>query len=264
MMQRAYVLWISAIILGMVIMFYQRVTGPTYPKLVKQEIEQQIIKCKLPRSWTSGEKAVVEIPAQKLHGKFLVSYRRFKSYDVWATDTMQYKDGKYFFLLPTLPPAGKIVYSLAYYDGNVKKNIAESVVLRYKGKVPTWILIFHVFMMILSVFWGIRAGLEAIFRRKNLKNLSYFATLFLFIGGLILGPIVQYYAFGAFWTGWPLGHDLTDNKTAVSIIFWFIALWKLRKNPQHWKAVLLASAVQVLMYFIPHSVLGSEIDFTKE
>ena len=43
-----------------------------------------------------------------------------------------------------------------------------------------------------------------------------FATLGL--GGMILGPIVQKYAFGAYWTGIPFGHDLTDAKNLVDAL----------------------------------------------
>ena len=90
------------------------------------------------------------------------------------------------------------------------------------------------------------------------------ATIFSFLlGGLILGPIIQLYAFGALWTGWPFGHDLTDNKTLASFILWIIAVWRLRKNPNARGWVLVASLGLLAVYLIPHSVLGSEIDFRE-
>jgi hypothetical protein len=86
----------------------------------------------------------------------------------------------------------------------------------------------------------------------------------LFIGGLILGPIVQQYAFGAFWTGWPFGHDLTDNKTIIAFIFWAIALFQvMKKKPKAGIWVIVATIVMLAVYLIPHSVLGSEIDYTQ-
>ncbi|MCK4406396.1 MAG: hypothetical protein KAV44_01845, partial [Bacteroidales bacterium] len=88
-------------------------------------------------------------------------------------------------------------------------------------------------------------------------------TICLFIGGLILGPIVQKFAFDAFWTGWPWGHDLTDNKTIVAFIFWLIALIRLIKNKEKSGWALVASIVLLVIYLIPHSVLGSEIDYTQ-
>ncbi|RLD46076.1 MAG: hypothetical protein DRI88_08000, partial [Bacteroidetes bacterium] len=85
----------------------------------------------------------------------------------------------------------------------------------------------------------------------------------LFVGGLILGPVVQKFAFGAYWTGWPIGHDLTDNKTAFTFIFWLIAWFVLRKNPANRVWPIVATIMMLAVYVIPHSVMGSEIDHTK-
>jgi uncharacterized membrane protein len=74
---------------------------------------------------------------------------------------------------------------------------------------------------------------------------------------------MQEYAFGALWTGWPFGHDLTDNKTLVSLIIWIIALFVLRKNRENRIWPVIAFVVMLAVYMIPHSVLGSEIDYTK-
>jgi uncharacterized membrane protein len=74
---------------------------------------------------------------------------------------------------------------------------------------------------------------------------------------------VQKYAFGAYWTGWPFGHDLTDNKTALAFIAWLIAVIKLRKNREARGWAIAAALVLLLVYLVPHSVLGSEIDHTQ-
>ena len=47
---------------------------------------------------------------------------------------------------------------------------------------------------------------------------------------MILGPIVQYYAFGDLWTGIPFGWDLTDNKTLIALIFWILAVVNEQKE----------------------------------
>ncbi len=79
------------------------------------------------------------------------------------------------------------------------------------------------------------------------------------IGGFILGPVVQKYSFGQFWTGWPLGNDLTDNKTLFALIA-FVAAWFLRnKSYGRWLAVG-AALVMMAVYLIPHSMGGSELD----
>ena len=72
---------------------------------------------------------------------------------------------------------------------------------------------------------GDAAGLEAIVKGPAAYRLTVWTTLMVFAGGLILGPIVQKYAFGAYWTGWPLGNDLTDTKTMGAMLFWLVPLW---------------------------------------
>ena len=56
---------------------------------------------------------------------------------------------------------------------------------------------------------------------------------------------------------------MTDNKVLVALIVWIIALWKFKKNRQSYGWATAASIVLLLVYLIPHSLLGSEIDYTK-
>ena len=107
------------------------------------------------------------------------------------------------------------------------------------------------------LLWGM-CGLSRIYNK--LSNISI-TFIFLVLGGLIFGPIVQKYAFGAYWTGFPFGHDFTDNKTAFAILFWAIALIMSlfrNKNTRWW--ILAAAIVLLSTYLIPHSLFGSELD----
>jgi hypothetical protein len=81
------------------------------------------------------------------------------------------------------------------------------------------------------------------------------------LGGIILGPIVQKYAFGAYWTGWPIGKDLTDNKTAVAFLFWVIATYKLFKDRDKSVMAIIAMIILLAIYLIPHSMFGSELNY---
>jgi asparagine N-glycosylation enzyme membrane subunit Stt3 len=98
------------------------------------------------------------------------------------------------------------------------------------------------------------------------------------VGGLVLGPFVQKYAFGAFWTGFPWGYDLTDNKTLIMWLVWAAAcvvLWRSRRGRAEASAdglepgpsgsarvsLVLAALVMVGVYLIPHSFKGSQLDY---
>jgi hypothetical protein len=78
---------------------------------------------------------------------------------------------------------------------------------------------------------------------------------------------VQKYAFGAYWTGWPNGGDLTDNKTLVMWGVWvLLGLAFLVRS--HWQrsdagrlATLMAALVMLTVDLIPHSLRGSQLDY---
>lgn len=136
------------------------------------------------------------------------------------------------------------------------------MVIRFKGEVPLWLLIAHVVTIFGAMLLSTRTGLEFFSREPEVKGLTFWTIGFLIAGGFIFGPAVQWYAFGAWWTGWPLGTDLTDNKTAVALLAWVIALAALYRSrkPARWS--LVAAVVTVIVFLIPHSLLGSELDYS--
>lgn len=257
-------LWILAIVLTLSIVIYQRTTGPTYPTKGDLQIGSEVIEYKFLRSHDTEINApvIVNVNDQSITGK--LTYKRFKSHDEWTTVEMRREQGKLISKLPFQPAAGKIEYHVSLFkDGKEYKMNDEPVIIRYKGAVPRPILIPHIFFMFISMLFGLRAALEAIFQGDDNRFFVGVTLVTLFLGGLILGPIVQKYAFDAYWTGWPFGHDLTDNKTLVTFLFWLFAYYKLRKNPMNRVWPIVAAVVMLAVYIIPHSVLGSEIDHTK-
>ncbi len=83
---------------------------------------------------------------------------------------------------------------------------------------------------------------------------------------MILGPFVQRDAFGEYWTGFPWGYDLTDNKTLIMWAVWIAAVALLgggskRVGVAARAAVLVAALVMTAVYLIPHSLRGSELDY---
>jgi len=249
--------------LGIVI--FQRTTGPTYPVSGKVEFNSKTYNYEFPRSHGGNGGAIIQlvVPEKNVSGE--ITYRRFRSYDEWTTDTMQRAGDTLKFELPHLLPAGKIIYHVNHVSKDSKPTpvTKEPELVRYKGHVPALVIILHLFFLFSAITLSIRAGFEAIYKGERLFSLAILTCITLFIGGLIIGPIMQEYAFGALWTGWPFGHDLTDNKTAVALIMWLIAMWRIKKNPKAWVWGIVASIIMLIVFFIPHSLLGSEIDFTK-
>ena len=257
-------LWLLTIFITLSSVIYQRMTGPTYPVRGKLAIAGEIIKYELLRSHETTSDAIMDfaVPDTAISGIF--KWRRYKSHDEWTVDTLKTINNKLTVTIPKQPAAGKVMYQISLVDDSGKEyQLSEQpVVIRYKGAVPKYILLPHIFFMFIAMLLSTRTGLEAIAKRERAFQLTLWTTGLLFVGGLILGPIVQKFAFGAFWAGWPFGHDLTDNKTLVAFIFWGIALWRGKQTGKGRVWFIIAAVVQLLVYLVPHSVLGSEIDYT--
>jgi hypothetical protein len=262
---KSVLFWVFAFLIMLSISVYQRMTGPTKPMRGKISLNESKISYSLLRTWGDDSNAEIriDVPDEKIKGKYI--YKRYKSYDEWDTLSMRRNGNELFASLPQLPPAGKMMYHIILMNDQEEKLLnSEPAVLRYKGHVPDVILIPHIILMFLAMLFSLRTGFEALFMRRSTFKLALLTLLFLVAGGLILGPLVQKYAFDAYWTGWPIGNDLTDNKTGLAFIFWLIAVLVLRKKRSNILWPVLASAVLLAVYMIPHSVLGSEIDYTKE
>ena len=103
-------------------------------------------------------------------------------------------------------------------------------------------------------------GILAIAKHKKMAFYTNLTFIVLLVGGMIYGPLMQLYAFGELWTGFPKGMDLTDNKTLIAFIFWIIAVVMNRKQQRPvW--IIVASIVMLAIYLIPHSALGSELNY---
>ena len=164
--------------------------------------------------------------------------------------------------LPHQPPAGKLEY-VVRLDG-IDAGVVfppRPAVTRFKGAVHPIALILHVAVIFLGMLYATRAGIESLVRSTSLRRLAWTAAILLWVGGFILGPIIQKMAFGAYWTGFPLGYDLTDNKILIAGLAWFWAVWRLRGNRSARLSVFVAAIITLVIFAIPHSVLGSEINW---
>jgi hypothetical protein len=258
-------IWVFSVVFTLGIAVYQRMTGPTYPVRGSAEIAGQQVKFKLIRTYDGSDDAPIKVIVPDTSIKGELKLRRFKSYDTWHFQAMVRNGDTLIGYLPHQEPAGKVMYDVTLTKGTERVLLNDHpAVLRYKGFVPGYVLIPHIFFIFFAMIFSTLTGLMAFFKMKHAYMYVWFTVIFLALGGLILGPIVQKFSFDAYWTGWPFGHDLTDNKSLVAFIFWVIALVVMKKHRENKLWPIIASIVLLIVFLIPHSVLGSEIDFTKE
>lgn len=262
---KSILLWILSFVLMAAAAIYQRTTGPTYPERGKTELGGETIKYKLIRTWEGSTDAEITIEAENndIIGKY--RFKRYKSYDTWSEKPMERRGNELVAYLPGQPAAGKVEYEIYLgTGGEFTKLEEEPLILRFKGAVPQFVLIPHIIIIFLAMMFSTRTGIEALINGRNLVNYSLWTLILLTVGGMIFGPIVQKYAFDAYWTGWPIGQDLTDNKTLLAWVMWIAAYFQVRNNPNKKGWVIAASIVLLVVYLIPHSMFGSEIDYTEQ
>ena len=253
------VYWLLAVVITLVLSVYQRMTGPTYPKKVAVELNGGRYKVKLPRSGVQQDEFVVlkDIPSD---AKAQMHYRRFPTSDEYTTVDFTWKDGEWQAALPVQPVAGKLQYYITIDGKDYPAD--EPVVIRFRNDVPASILIPHILLMFGAMLLAVYTFLLVI-THKGYKRWLKITVATLFVGGFILGPLVQHAAFGPWWTGFPYGTDLTDNKTLLSFLFFVAALVTLKWKYNKW-VVCLAVLFMILIFSIPHSVYGSEYDYDKQ
>jgi hypothetical protein len=256
-------IWIISITITLGSALFQRVTGPSYPVRGKTRLGGARIDYRLPRSASTGGDADVRVAAPAPIAGTL-GWKRFGTQDRWAYVEMRREGGELVGSLPRQPPMGKVMYRVILRLDFVRVSLhGAPVVLRFRGDVPTWILAPHIVLMFLAMLFSTRLGLELLSAAPSFGKLVGWTVMTLTAGGMILGPVVQKLAFGAPWTGWPLGTDLTDNKTAVVWVLWLIVWWRQRagRGLKWW--VLAASALTLVVYLIPHSLFGSELKYNS-
>lgn len=259
-------LWIVAIAITLTAAVYQRLTGPTYPKRVNVEIGNKAYKLKLLRSHggTTDAPVVLHIDNPDVSAVLHFKYYPEHKDEEWKHSNFKHEAGNLVAYLPNQPMAGKLMYYITLKSGNnlVEIGKEEPIVIRFKGEVPKYVLFPHIFFMFFAMLLANVAALYALWKIPEYKRYTLITFIFLIIGGLILGPFVQKFAFDEFWTGIPWGWDLTDNKTLFGFIFWLIAVLGNRKENSRPYLTVIAAIAILIIFSIPHSMFGSELDRT--
>jgi hypothetical protein len=264
----SWVLWVLAVAIMFAAADFQEKTGPTKEFKGSFTAAGQEHAFELVRSGNTDADAPVITPDPGGGMVGTVYYKRFPTTDPFSPIPMESLGGELQGLLPAQPAAGKLEYYVVLEsdEGSIRIPEEETLIIRFKDPVPLGVLVPHVIMMFIALLVGVRTALGAVFHPVGLKKLAWTTLALMSVGGMILGPIVQKYAFGAFWTGWPFGYDLTDNKTLIMWIVWVVVAVVLAKrpSPKDWLgrgAILLAAVVMLAVYLIPHSLRGSELDY---
>jgi hypothetical protein len=253
------ILWIVSILLMLFIGMYQRRTGPSYPIKRTEAFGSTTVKYKFSRSSLTGKPLEVKVLVNGPSDSAFLMSRLYKTDEEWSVVEMKRSGNEFSGWIRGLLPAGKMEYIVKLVVGGKSYflNSGKTTVIRFRGDVPAVFMIPHIVFMFLAFLFGARTGMEAIRKEGNYNWMVVVTLVIVILGGFVFGPIIQKYAFGQPWTGFPFGYDLTDNKILLSIIFW-VAAFFLKKKSKYW--VFAAAILMMGIYLIPHSMLGSELD----
>lgn len=259
---KSIIFWAIALLITVAAAMYQRTTGPTYPKKASVLLDGTEYPLSLKRSQTNTHPCLIklEVPSDI---KGVLYYKKFRVNEEWTAVPMEHDGTVLAGGLPSQPAAGKLEYYISLTTpsgGGVEIARDQPIVIRFKGNVPAVVMIPHILIMFFAMLLSNLAGLTAAFGRPVQKRYGQWALWLLLAGGMILGPVVQKFAFGEFWTGVPFGWDLTDNKTLIAVIAWIVAAVMNRKQARPGYTIA-AAVILLLVYSIPHSLFGSELDY---
>ncbi len=278
---RNFLIWLLAVLVTLGAVVYQRMTGPTNPLKTTFTLNGESYKTKFPRSLETlvslneienrgGVSSELKIKLEPVESDIscFVLYRRYPGNDSLKTIEAIFKEGSYYIEMPSQPPAGKIIYyPLFVKDGNkVMPEDKHGIIMRFKAPVSSKILIPHIILMFIAMLFSNLTGILSFFNVPKVNRYALITIILLAAGGLFFGPLVQKAAFGAYWTGWPFGKDLTDTKTLVAVLVWIAALalnWRPKKSTRRRYLYAMAAAITLLIYTIPHSTAGSEFDYEQ-
>jgi hypothetical protein len=218
--------------------------------------------------------AEVEISEDIEDVRLFLAYRTEpKAYQVVEMKLLE--GGKYFTSIPTHKRGTLVSY---YIEATGGADLAvrvpagdEDFSFYYKGTPNRPLLIVHIVLMFIALAMLLLCGYLAVKALKNrrlmahIPRLGFLGGIVFFISAIPLGMIVAYQTYGTPWTGFPVGTDITDNKSLAILIYWAAATFLFRgsafkKDPttdllsmRSLPYVYLAGAIiTVILFLIPH------------
>lgn len=191
----------------------------------------------------------------------------------YEADTLQQVSGGFQAILPVLKKGERLFYHIEVFNNSelaARFPPESDQFIKFKGRVPGYILIPHIVCMFATVFFGLLTVFSSVSVvrgsgdiRKSVRYL-FWTVVFAFIGGFPLGYLVAYLAFGQGWEGVPIGWDITDNKTVILFLFWLATFILTRRGLKgepmtvskkvYMYLAMTSFIVTFIAFLVPHSI----------
>jgi len=227
----------------------------------------------------AGTEVTIEVQAEAsadITGPGVFLYYKSEQELFVVVPMQRFEEGRYF---GKIPPHGRGSLIKYYVEGRAGDDLVVQVPAEdaprfefyFKGTPNRYFLISHIVVIFAALFFFILAGYfayRALKERRaglHVPRLGLAGAVLFFISSIPLGMIVAYQTYGKPWTGFPIGNDLTDNKSLVILLYWIAATFfyrgsALRKDPstdilsgRALPYVYIAGVIiTVILFIIPH------------
>jgi hypothetical protein len=194
-------------------------------------------------------------------------------------------DGLFTASLPTRKKNTRYAMFIEVSDGaNILTTVPEKALeqhhfygISYKTDPNKYGLLVHIILMLIALMLFIHAVYYAfnyLFNQqdwivKKSTSSLFWGILCYGISAFPLGIWIEYEKYGTYWTGFPLGWDMTDSKTLFNFVYWAIVIILMKgtifsKNKDKdvisyktyaWVALIGGIVTMVVRFAIPHGDL---------
>lgn len=228
-----------------------------------------------------GKKALLSVTAFSVNKdnpvkKVEIFYKEKKDQEFLRSEFTRLKDTSiYNDFVPGLPKGKRYFYYISIEAGNGDVMVVPPTALdkekpayyyvTYEAHTDRLWLILHIVLAIGAVIYWIhtffysicylRTGQDIYFRKGY--SSAFWGNVAFFIFAIPLGCVIAWQTFGTPWTGVPIGWDITDNKSLITLVFYSVALAGAkagRFTPRTFSILgIIGLILTIIVYNIPHS-----------
>ena len=251
---------IFALLITLSAVYYQWLTDSTTPVTTTLNTGIQKFPLEFKRTHVGSNDCPVIFRISDITVTGVLFYRKFPEQDEMKKVEMKREGDNLVAYLPKQPRGNEIEYYFSFEkSGTIVMDGANApIVVRFRGDVPDIAMIPYILLMLLSMVLSNVTGIYALFRINTYKYWAAATFVALAVGGLVLGPVVQKYAFNELWSEVPLGLNVSNNKTLIVIFAWLVALVMIQhKRAFFW--VFLASLITFALFLFPHGLFVDQL-----
>jgi hypothetical protein len=165
--------------------------------------------------------------------------------------------------LPQQLPGTEMEYRvfLEREKAKIDVNNGKPVVIKFKGKVPLYLILVNAFCIITVLLLSSLTGFYALFNVRSYRWIIYILLISSLFLSLFLFPLVQKYSLNR-WSYMPKMWSLHTKLLLTSLIWVITALLSLfvKKLRRLW--LILASIITCVLFLIPHPDSSEHVKIT--